>query len=78
MGLKWPPNLIIFIKDEMIPANENPMHRPRVPPTEPIIEIASYIQYSSWTFIEFEAILYPNPIVMFVSTISTSLKSSPL
>ena len=42
----------IFIRNDIIPVNEKPMHIPRVPPTEPTIEIASYIKYSSYTVVE--------------------------
>ena len=38
-------------KYEITPVNEKPIHMPRVPPTDPIIEITSYIKYSLYTVV---------------------------
>ena len=66
------PFLIIFMRIDNTPVNENPIHIPSVPPTEPIMEITSYIRYSSYTIvIEFDdPKLYPKPNVAYSSSVS--------
>ena len=47
----------ILIRDEIKPVNEKPMHNPRVPPAEPMALIPSYVQYSSYSVVEFDEIV---------------------
>ena len=39
------------MKLDNIPVNENPIHIPSVPPTEQVIDIKSYIKYSSYSIV---------------------------